>query len=169
MNTQQTIIYIADSDVTIRAEFEGQGVLNVMTSNQIIDNAVQIVGLRVHEIALKQGEYLFAWGYESIEYKLFIDGVEIPHKTYEKQSNNVVVEEAVDVYTDKTLTDYWYKSIGEVAAVIQDINSPWNGEAIAINEWYNQCYELLYSYKNSDKIMTPEEFIKTLPIFNFKR
>ena len=169
MNTTQTIIYIADSEVTILAEFEGYGELNIMTSNHIIDNAVQISGLRVHEVKLQNGEFLFAWGDESIEYKLFINGVQIPNKTYEKESNNVVVENAVDAYTKKTLTDYWYKSIGEVAAIIQDINSIWNREAIAINEWYNNCYELLHAYKNGNKIMTPEQFINTLPVFNFKR
>lgn len=168
MNTNQTIIYISDSDVTIHAEFDGQGELNVMTSSQVIDNAVQIVGLRVHEIPLKEGEYLFAWGAETIEYKLFIDGVQIPHKTYEKETNNVLVEEAVDVYTEQTLTEYWYKSIGEVAAVIEVKTSPWNAEAIAINAWYNQCYEMLYAYMNSTKIMTPEQFINTLPVFSYK-
>ena len=167
MNTAQTIIYKALSDVIIRAEFEGEGLLNVTTSAQVIDNAVQIVGLRVHEIQFNENELLFAWGDESVDYKLFIDGVEIPKQTYDKQTNNVLVEEAVDVYTNKTLFDYWYKSIGEVAAINLDVNSQWNGEAVAINLWYNQVYELLYTYKNSDEIMTPEQFIESLPVFNY--
>jgi hypothetical protein len=167
MNSTQTIIYKALSDVIIRAEFNGQGLLNVITSTQVIDNAVQIVGLRVHEIELKENDLLFAWGDESVDYNLFIDGVEIPKQTYDKQTNNVLVEEAVDVYTNKTLYNYWYKSIGEVAAINLDVNSQWNGEAVAINLWYNQVYELLYTYKNSDEIMTPEQFIESLPVFNY--
>jgi hypothetical protein len=100
----------------------------------------------------------------------FVDDFFVPipdDGSYNELTNVQLVEDAVDEHTYNILIENWYKDIGEVAAMAINAESKWQDEAIALNDWYNQVYELLDKYKVGNTIMTPEEFIETLPIFAF--
>lgn len=89
---------------------------------------------------------------------------EVDFLTYHK----IEVEAAVDKLVNNVLLEYWYNSIGDVAAIAINPDSIWNQEAIALNEWYNNIYEALKIYKdnvNLQNYMQIDAFISTLPSF----
>ena len=76
------------------------------------------------------------------------------------------IEAAVDNLVKNQLNDLWYASLGDLAATALNTKARWNEEAVWVNEWQAQCYELLEDYKLSvteATALSSEDFIATLP------
>lgn len=76
------------------------------------------------------------------------------------------VELAVDGAVNNVLKQFWYSSLGDVAATALNTKARWNSEAIAVNEWQARCYELLEDYKLSvteQTAVSVSDFLSTLP------
>jgi len=88
---------------------------------------------------------------------------------FDLSAHLIEVEAAVDALIESKLKQHWYKSLGDIAATALNTESRWNSEAVALNQWQGQCYELLEDYKLSvteQTALSTEDFIDTLPKFD---
>ena len=88
---------------------------------------------------------------------------------WNKDAHCAEIELAVDGKVNDVLKQFWYISLGDVAATALNTKARWNTEAISVNEWQARCYELLEDYKLSvteSTAISPKDFIDTLPKFD---
>jgi hypothetical protein len=98
-------------------------------------------------------------------FEIIIEEVELEFSLDLYKAN---LEITVDEMVSYILIQYWYKDIGEAAAIAIDENSPWNLEAIKIIDWHNNIYEVLGSYLESvteENHLEISAFISTLENF----
>lgn len=76
------------------------------------------------------------------------------------------LETAIDALVNKQLNDLWYRSVGEVAMIINTPESKWNQEAIQLSLWYNSIYDELETYLNTvdeNSKLTISQYINSIP------
>lgn len=156
------IIHLINNTKSPRTASLQAGFYHLLDEAQMAEEAFS-----VFEVTLVAGEKIYAWGDEIVEYRLFAGGEEIEYPDLIKINSNAQVEEAVDTLVRSVLERHWYRSIGEVAAISINAESKWQAEAIALNDWYNRVYELLDEYKAGEAVVSAEQFVDALPVFEF--